>query len=120
MAFLASMVGLLIAAGQSGGGSSTPIPTATILAAPDAYEGQTVTIQGRVARAERAVFPNGRSYYTLSIGRDGATLTVFSWERPLVKEGDLIETVGIFHVWRYNFHYVIESVRITRLGSRGG
>lgn len=68
MALLASVVGLLIAAGQAGGSSSRPIPIATILAAPDAYEGQTVTIRGRVVRAERAVFPNGRSYYTLSIG----------------------------------------------------
>ena len=115
MALLASMVGLLIAAGQAGGGSFTPIPAATILAATDTYEGETVMIQGIVARVERAVFPNGRPYYTLSVEDARATLTVFSWSPPSVKEGDRVEAVGVFHIWRYNIHHMIESIRITRL-----
>jgi hypothetical protein len=114
-ALLLGLTQSAIAGGQAGANPSTPIPAATILAAADAYEGETVMIQGTVARVERAVFPNRRPYYTLSVEDARATLTVFSWSPPSVKEGDRVEAVGIFHIWRYNIHHMIESVRITRL-----
>lgn len=69
-----------------------------------------------VLRANRAVFPNGRHYYTLSVGDGGANLTVFSWTRPVAKAGVQVEVVGVFHVWRYNIQPMIDSQRITRLG----
>ena len=95
---------------------STPIAPATILEAPEEYAEQQVVIRGRVGSTKRAVFPNGRPYHTLSVGDERASLTVFSWDRPSVKEGDSVQVVGVFHVWRYNIHHVIESHRITRLG----
>ncbi len=104
-----------VADGKADALSAAPLPAATILAAADAYEGETVMVQGTVARLERAVFPNGRPYYTLSVEDARTTLTVFSWSPPSVKEGDRVEAVGIFHIWRYNIHHMIESVRITRL-----
>lgn len=104
-----------VADGKADALSAAPIAVEAILAAADAYEGETVMIQGTVARVERAVFPNRRPYYTLSVEDARATLTVFSWSPPSVKEGDRVEAVGIFHIWRYNIHHMIESVRITRL-----
>lgn len=104
-----------IAGGRAGANPAAPIPAATILAAPEKYEGKEVVIRGAVVKANRAVFPNGRPYYTLLIGDGRATLTMFSWARPPVKEGDLVEAVGVFHVWRYNIRHMIESTLITRL-----
>lgn len=96
------------------------LPLATIMAAPDRYVGNEVLIQGVVAELSRAVFPNGRPYYTLSV-RDGQTaITVFSWERPSVERGDLVEVEGVFYPWRYNLCEVIDSRRITRSGSSKG
>lgn len=96
-------------------GSPAPTPVATILAAPEQYQGQEVVIRGRVQSANREVFPNGRPSYTLSVGDEGATLTVFSWRRPAAREGDLVEVAGVFRLWRYNLRHMIESARITRL-----
>lgn len=90
------------------------LPVATILATPDRYAGKEVVIQGVVAEMRRAVFPNGRPYYTISVGDGHTAITVFSWERPLVERGDLVEVVGVFYTWRYNLRHVIESRRITR------
>jgi len=101
---------------HAGAGLSTPSAPATILEAPEEYAEQQVVIRGRVMSARRAVFPNGRPYHTLSVGDERASLTVFSWDRPSVKEGDSVQVGGVFHVWRYNIHHVIESNRITRLG----
>lgn len=94
---------------------STAISAATILAAPDAWEGKELTLRGRVLKVSRVVFPNGRPYYTVLVGDKGNALTVFSWSRPSVEAGDLVEAVGVFHVWRYNLHYMLASTRITRL-----
>jgi hypothetical protein len=61
----------------------------------------------------RAIFPNGRPYYTLSISDGQTAITVFSWDRPSVERGDLVTVEGLFYPWRYNLRYVIESRRIT-------
>lgn len=92
------------------------IPVAAILATPDTFEGMEVTVRGSVVKMKRAVFPNGRAYYTFSVGDERAAITVFTWEAPSVKHGDQVEAVGVFHVWRYNLPQMIESRRITRVG----
>ncbi len=93
---------------------------ATIVAAPDQYAGKEVVIQGVVAELTGAVFPNGRPYYTLSVGDGQTAVTVFSWERPPVERGDRVEVEGVFYPWRYNLRLVIDSRRITRSGSSTG
>ena len=97
--------------------SAGRLPPEKILATPDSYEGQEVVVRGRVVKLTRAVFPNGRSYYALSVGDERVALTVFSWKRPAVREGDAVEVAGVFHVWRYNLRHMVDSSRITRLGS---
>ena len=96
--------------------SSVPVRAATILAAPEAHEGEQVIVRGTVVKVARAVFPNGRPYYTLLVGDEGTGLTVFTWTRPSVREGDVVEAAGVFHVWRYNLHHMVEGLKITRLG----
>ncbi|MBI3029921.1 MAG: hypothetical protein HYY64_10455 [Candidatus Rokubacteria bacterium] len=90
-------------------------PAATILAAPEDFEGQQVAVRGTVESAQRDVFPNGRPYYTLSVADGQAVVTVFSWSRPAARAGDRIEAMGVFHVWRYNIRHMIDAIRIDRL-----
>ena len=92
---------------------STPI--ATILAAPDTFEGVEVTVLGSIVKMRRALFPNGRAYYTLLVSDERTAITVFTWEAPPVKYNDEVEVVGVFHVWRYNLQQMIESRRITKV-----
>ena len=102
---------------QGDANSAERLPPEKILATPDSYEGKEVVVRGRVVKLARAVFPNGRPYYALSVGDERVALTVFSWNRPSVREGDLVEAAGVFHVWRYNIRHMVDSSRITRLGS---
>lgn len=124
VAFLSHLlVGLNVLASAdepAGGDSGERLPLATILATPDRYAGKEVVIQGVAVEMTRAIFPNGRPYYTLSVSDGQAAITVFSWERPSVERGDLVDVVGVFYTWRYNLRQVIESRRITRSGSSTG
>lgn len=122
VAFLtASLVGVLASAVEAAGADpGERLPLATIVAAPDRYAGKEVVIRGVVAELTRAVFPNGRPYYTLSVSDGRTAITVFSWERPPVERGDLVEVEGVFYPWRYNLRQVIDSRRITRSGSSTG
>jgi len=120
VAFLVGLNLLASAHETAGGNSQERLPLATILATPDRYAGKEVVIRGVVVETTRAVFPNGRPYYTLTVSEGHTTITVFSWERPSVERGDLVEVVGVFYPWRYNLHQMIESGRITRAGSSTG
>lgn len=115
--FLLRSLDLLATVGeQTAAEPKAPTPVATILATPDTFEGGEVTVRGSVVKMKPAVFPNGRAYYTLSVGDERVAITVFTWEAPSVKPGDQVEAVGVFHVWRYNVPQMIESRRITRVG----
>lgn len=92
-----------------------PLPLSTILSSPDRYSERKVVIRGEVAETNRAVFPNGRVYYTLSVVSGPAAITVFSWVHPWVERGDLVEVVGVFHIWRYNLRHVIEGSSIIKV-----
>ncbi|MBI3030125.1 MAG: hypothetical protein HYY64_11495 [Candidatus Rokubacteria bacterium] len=111
----ASLVSVPASAVQAAGADPAErLPLATIVTAPDQYAGKAVVIRGVVAAVTRAVFPNGRPYYTLSVGDGQTAVTVFSWERPPVEQGDRVEVEGVFYPWRYNLRQVIDSRRITR------
>ncbi|MBI4561705.1 MAG: hypothetical protein HY724_06630 [Candidatus Rokubacteria bacterium] len=90
------------------------IPAAKILASPDKYGEKEVLVRGIVMRKTQAVFPNGRPFFTLLVGDERKAVTVFSWEDPLVEQGDSVEVIGVFHIWRYNFRHIIESLWITK------
>jgi len=104
-----------IVAGHEDPKAAAPVPIATILAAPEAFEGQKVTVCGTVVKAKRDVFPNGRPYHTLSVGVGETVLTVFSWSPPSAKAGDRVEAMGVFYVWRYNIRHMIDAAQIRRL-----
>ncbi len=114
------LIGLTLLASAdepSGVNPCGPASVATILASPERYGEMEVHVRGLVLSKTRAVFPNGRAYYTLAVGDGQRVITVFSWTDPAVKEGDHVEVTGVFHIWRYNLHHVIESRRIARLKS---
>jgi hypothetical protein len=122
VAFLSGSLVSVPASAAEGGGADPGerLPLATILAAPAQYAGKAVVIQGVVAELTRAVFPNGRPYYTLLVSDGETAITVFSWERPPVERGDRADVEGVFYPWRYNLRQVIDSRRITRSGSSTG
>jgi len=91
------------------------ISVTTLLSLPDKYEGKPVVVRGNVVANKRSTFLNGRRYHTILVGDARETVTVFSWTRPNVKVGDSVRVEGMFHVWRYNFHHMIESGRIVPL-----
>ena len=104
-----------IVVGQETSTASAPVPVATILGAPEAFEGRQGTGRGTGGKAEGEVFPHGKPYHTLSVGVGETVLTVFSWSPPSAKAGDRVEAMGVFHVWRYNIRHMIDAAQIRRL-----
>lgn len=122
VAFLSALLVSVLASAVEAAGVNPGerVPLARIVAAPERYAGKEVVIQGVVAELTHAVFPNGRPYYTLSVSDGQTAIAVFSWERPPVERGDLVEIEGVFYPWRYNLRQVIDGRRITRPGSSTG
>lgn len=114
---LIGLTALVSADEPSGVNPCGPVPVAMILTAPEQYGGREVRVRGIVMKKTRAVFPNGRSYYTLSVGDGQKAITVFSWADPSVERGDHVDVLGVFHLWRYSFRHMIESRGITKLVS---
>lgn len=112
---LASVVQWASADAPAGGSPCRLVSVEVLLAAPGRYAEQAVRIREQVLAKTRAIFPNGRPYYTLLVGSGQRTLTVFSWADPGVERGDRVDVLGVFHVWRYNLHHMVESHRITRV-----
>lgn len=121
LGLLATWLGALALAAAaeepSGTPSPTPVSIEAVLASPEAYQGRRVLIRAIVVETKRAVAPNGRTYFTTSVGTGEARLTVFSWTQPSVDEGDEIEVVGVYYPWRYNIRHMIMSQRIIRRGN---
>ncbi len=117
-ALLIGMGVLILVRDRPASVSGRSVSLASILSAPETYEGKEVLLQGKVVAARQATFPNGRRYYTLSIGDERVFVTVFSWERPLVNPGDSVRVEGTFHTWRYNIHHMIENARTHRDSDR--
>jgi hypothetical protein len=88
-----------------------------ILANPEKYDGQDVTITGTVTNLRETVSQKGNPYYTFDL-RDGTTiLRVFSFGKSSCGAGSTATVEGRFeqvkHVGRYTFRNEVDAKRIT-------
>lgn len=115
-AALAGAGGPVWAAEAAGADPGERVSVASLLAGPDRYEGKEIIVIGGILGTTHAVFPNGRPYYTLTVGEGSARVTVFAWEKPTIGPGERVEVTGTFYAWRFNLRLVIESHRIVHVG----
>jgi hypothetical protein len=88
---------------------ATADPTATspseLLANPDRFDGQTVTLQGTVEKFREGVSPDGAPYYKFRLSDEQTAVRVFSFGRSPCRNGMQATVDGVFE-------------RINRLGPR--
>lgn len=92
-----------------------------ILENPERYDGQKVTIQGKVSAIKHRTSKRGNQYTTFDVtDASGGPIKVFTWGWPKISNGDRVEVTGIFQrvkrVGRYIFYNEIEATSIRQIG----
>ena len=100
---------------------AVPIPAlsataSTILAAPERYDGQTITLQGTVTHLSERVSQRGNTYYTFDLRDETGTIRVFSFGKAPCAEGMRAAVDGAFvhmkQVGRYTFFNELTATRV--------
>ncbi len=90
-----------------------------LLAEPDKWHGRAVVVSGMVSNLDERVSQKGNPYYTFRLADGSASLTVFSYGTPEVKDGSRIQVEGTFlkikRVGKYTFQNQVDAIRIRLL-----
>ncbi len=94
---------------------SVRVSPSDILATPDRYDGQYVTLSGTITNLRETVSRRGNPYYTFDLSDGKATVRVFSFGTPPCRAGGA--TVEGTYQWikrqgRYTFHNEVTASRI--------
>jgi hypothetical protein len=104
---LSGLCGVLTALALLALASAGPaaISPSELLADPDRFDGQTVTLQGTVEKFREGVSPDGAPYYKFRLSDEQTAVRVFSSGRSPCRNGMQATVDGVFE-------------RINRLGPR--
>ncbi len=90
-----------------------------LLAEPDKWHGRAVVVTGSVGKLEARTSQPGNPYYTFLLNDGMASLTVFSYGTPEVKNGNRVQVEGTFlkvkRVGKYTFQNQVDAIRVRRL-----
>ncbi len=88
-----------------------------ILADPDRFDGQEVTIGGTITHLRQTVSRRGNPYYTFDLSDGTRTIRVFSFGRSPCKDGSAATVTGTFgkvhRVGRYVFSNEVTAMGVT-------
>jgi len=97
-------------------GAALDASPSAILANPDRFDGQAVTIQGTVTKLRETVSRRGNPYYTFDLSDGTRAIRVFSFGKAACRVG--VATIeGTFEkvkqVGRLTFHNEITATQVT-------
>ncbi|QLH52795.1 MAG: hypothetical protein CH6_0127 [Candidatus Kapaibacterium sp.] len=101
--------------------AQTKTTVESILENPDNYDGELVEVVGKVENFKSKVSKRGNAYITFDLRGESASITVFSFGRFNLSNGDRVKVVGYFqkekNVGRYTFYNEIDATdgSITKL-----
>jgi DNA polymerase III alpha subunit len=88
-----------------------------IVANPDRYDGQQVTLAGTITRLQERVSARGNHYYTFDLSDGTRAVRVFSFGRRPCPDASPVEVTGRFHrehrVGRYVFSDEVTATTVT-------
>jgi hypothetical protein len=88
-----------------------------ILAAPERYDGQSVTLEGTVTHLSERVSQRGNAYYTFDLRDSTGVIRTFSFGKATCTEGMRATVDGTFErakqVGRYTFYNEVTASRVT-------
>ena len=93
-----------------------PVTLKELLAEPDKWHGRPVVVSGTVGKLEAKTSQRGNPYYTFLLTNGSASVTVFSYGTPEIKDGNRVEVEGTFlkvkRVGKYTFQNQVDAIRI--------
>ena len=90
-----------------------------LLAEPDKWHGRAVIVSGNVVKLGPRTSQRGNPYYTFLLTDGSASVTVFSYGTPEIKDGNRVQVEGTFlkveRVGKSTFQNQVDARRISRL-----
>jgi len=86
---------------------------ADIVSNPDKYDGKMVSVEGIAGSVKEKVSKKGNAYTTFKISNESNFLSVFSFGKLSINDGDSVRVMGKYQqtkqVGRYTFHNEIDA-----------
>ena len=93
------------------------ISPSELLADPDRFDGQAVTLQGTVEKVHEGVSPDGAPYYKFRLRDEQSAVWVFSFGRSPCRNGMQATVDGIFEkvnrLGRRPFYHEVTATSVT-------
>ena len=114
---LAAWMGVVLLAASALGAPADLVAVKDLLAQPDKWNGQPVVVSGVVSRLDARTSQRGNSYYTFVLTDGLASVNVFSYGSPQIRDTSRVQVEGTFlkvnRVGKYTFHNQVNARRIT-------
>lgn len=90
-----------------------------LLAEPDKWHGRAVMVSGSVSKLEPRTSQRGNPYYTFVLNDGLASVKIFSYGVPEVKDGNRVQVEGTFleikRVGKYTFQNQVDATSVRAL-----
>lgn len=113
---LAGLV-LLVGAASALAARADLVAVKDLLAQPDKWHGRPVVVSGVVSRLDARTSQRGNAYYTFVLTDGAASVKVFSYGVPQIKDTSRVQVEGTYlkvnRVGNSTFHKQVNARRIT-------
>ena len=114
---LAAWMGVVLLAASALGAPADLVAVKDLLAQPDKWNGQPVVVSGVVSRLDARTSQRGNSYYTFVLTDGLASVNVFSYGVPQIKDTNRVQVEGTYlkvkRVGKYTFQNQVDARRVT-------
>ncbi len=114
---LAAWMGFVLLAASALAARADLVAIKDLLAQPDKWHGQPVAVTGVVSRLDAKTSQKGNAYYTFVLTDGLASVNVFSYGVPQIKDTSRVQVEGTYlkvnRVGKYTFQNQVDARRIT-------
>jgi cytochrome c-type biogenesis protein CcmE len=114
---LAAWMGVVLLAASALAARADLVMVKDLLAQPDRWHGQAVVVTGVVSQLDAKTSQKGNPYYTFVLTDGPASVKVFSYGVPQIKDTSRVQVEGTYlkvnRVGKYTFHNQVNARRIT-------
>ena len=114
---LVAWMGVALLAASALAARADLVAVKDLLAQPDKWNGQSVVVTGVVSRLDAKTSQKGNSYYNFVLTDGLASVNVFSYGVPQIKDTSRVQVEGTYlkvkRVGKYTFQNQVDARRIT-------
>ena len=114
---LVAWMGVVLLAASALAARADLVAVKDLLAQPDKWHGQPVVLTGTVSRLDAKTSQKGNPYYTFVLTDGVASVNVFSYGVPQIKDTKRVQVEGTYlpvkRVGKYTYQNQVDARRIT-------